>query len=79
MRQPAWVVTDVKAHEDYTLVLTFADGKRGVYDASVLLDKPLYARLRDVSFFLTAHIDGPSVAWDEETDVSPEYLYANTH
>ena len=32
MGNPAWVVKKVIPREDYTLLLTFEDGKTGIYD-----------------------------------------------
>ena len=39
MKIPAWVVTDVTPHDNYTLTITFANGAVKLYDASPLLDK----------------------------------------
>ena len=33
-----WIVTAVEAKSDYTLILTFIDGKRKIYNALPLLD-----------------------------------------
>lgn len=39
MKNPVWVVCDVKPNEDYTLLLTFADGEKKIYNARPLLEK----------------------------------------
>lgn len=75
MKTPAWVVKEVQPREDYTLLLTFADGKIGVYNARPLLEKPIYSQLKNLSFFMNARADGCSVAWDEDIDIAPEHLY----
>lgn len=75
MKTPAWVVKDVQPKEDYTMLLTFADGTRKIYDASPLLEKSIYAPLRNLSFFLQAQVDGASVSWSDEIDIAPEHLY----
>ena len=31
-KKPKWYVTKVIPKEDYSLLLTFADGKKGIYD-----------------------------------------------
>lgn len=77
MSVPNWVVKNVRAKEDYTLLLEFADGKKGTFDASVLLEKNIYEKLKNVQFFLKARIEGDTVVWDDETDIAPEYLYEN--
>lgn len=72
---PDWLVEDVQPHEDYTLLLTFSGGKRKIYDARPLLEKPLYAPLKNVKFFMQAKSDGSSVVWNDELDIAPEHLY----
>lgn len=70
-----WIVTSVEAKEDYTLVLTFIDGKRKVYNALPLLEKPIYAPLKNLGFFLKAKLSCGSVAWNDDIDIAPEHLY----
>lgn len=77
MGVPNWVVTSVKAESDYSMKLEFADGKTGVFDATVLLEKKIYERLKNVNFFMKAEVVGDTVVWDDETDIAPEYLYEN--
>lgn len=72
---PAWVVKDVKAQSDYTLLLTFADGRKRLYNARPLLEKTIYSPLRNPVFFLSARTDGCSVVWDNDIDIAPEHLY----
>ncbi len=75
MKTPCWVVTEVRPSEDYTLYLTFADGSKKVYDARPLLDKAIYSRLRDLSFFLSARAECGTVVWGDDVDIAPEHLY----
>lgn len=75
MNTPSWVVKDVHPDKDYTLLLSFADGSKKVFDARPLLDKDIYARLKDLPFFLKAKVECGTVVWDDETDIAPEYLY----
>ena len=62
MKTPVWVVTNVQPQKNYTLILT-------------LLAKAIYKPLNNLSFFLTAKADCGSVAWSDEIDIAPEYLY----
>ena len=48
MKQPEWIVEDVKAREDYTLLITFSGGVQRIYDARPLLEKPLFATLKSL-------------------------------
>ena len=59
---PDWAVRDVRAFENYTLLITFASGEVKLYDARPLLEHPLYAPLKDRNFFLTAHVKCETVA-----------------
>ncbi len=75
MKNPYWVVTEVQPQDNYTLILTFADGAKKIYDARPLLDKAIYSQLKSISFFLCARVECGTVVWNEETDIAPEHLY----
>jgi hypothetical protein len=72
---PKWRVLAVHPQPDYTLLLTFANGEKRLYDASPLLDEKIYSPLKNLAFFLSAKVDGDSVAWSDELDIAPEHLY----
>lgn len=74
-----WIVTDVKPREDFTLILTFAGGKKRLFDCKRHLFGKTYAqRLKDPGFFMRARVDHQTVAWAENLDIAPEYLYENS-
>lgn len=75
MNTPRGGVRDVSAREDYTLMLLFADGSRKIYDARPLAEKPIYAKLKNVAFFLDAKAEFGTAVWDDDTDIAPEHLY----
>lgn len=75
MKTPKWIVKEVKANEDYTLSLTFADGAKKIYNARPLLEKAIYAQLANLAFFLKAHAECGTVVWNDEIDIAPEHLY----
>ena len=75
---PAWVVTDVTARSDYTLLLTFSDGERKVYNARPLLKKPIYAPLKSLPLFLMAKPACGTVVWNDDLDIAPEHLYEHS-
>ena len=75
MKNPVWVVKKVQANPDYTLLLTFEDGERKLYNARPLLQKELYKDLRRPDFFMRAKVSCGTVEWDENIDIAPEYLY----
>ena len=70
-----WNVVDVTARNDYTLLLTFQDGQKKVYDARPLLEKPIYSRLESLPFFLSARAECGTVVWSDDVDIAPEHLY----
>jgi hypothetical protein len=78
MNLPKWIVIDVKASKNYELHLSFANGKKGAFNFISELQKPIYQRLKDLDFFLTAHVEDGTVVWNEELDIAPEYLYENS-
>lgn len=75
---PVWVVKEVKANPDYTLLLTFANGEKRIYNARPLLEEAVYRPLKNLAFFLRARVDGDSVAWSDDVDIAPEHLYENS-
>ena len=75
MKTPVWVVTNVQPQKNYTLILTFVSGEKKLFDTRPLLAKVIYQPLNNLSFFLTAKADCGSVAWINEIDIAPEYLY----
>lgn len=75
MKTPVWIVKEVVPREDYTLLLTFADGSQRVYNALPLLNKAIFADLKSLPFFLKAHVSGDTVIWNDDVDIAPEHLY----
>jgi Protein of unknown function (DUF2442) len=70
-----WRVKNVEARDDYTLALTFEDGKKKLFDMKPYLDKGIFRELRDIELFKTARVCFSSVAWANEADFDPEALY----
>lgn len=75
MKTPVWIVKEVQPKDDYTLLLTFADGARKVYNACPLLEKAIYSQLKNPAFFLRAKVEYGTVVWNEDIDIAPEHLY----
>ena len=75
MKTPVWIVKEVVPREDYTLLLTFADGEQRVYNALPLLNKAIFADLKSLPFFLKARVSGDTVIWNDDVDIAPEHLY----
>jgi hypothetical protein len=75
MKNPVWVVKEVQPREDYTLLITFEDGKKRIYDAHPLLEKAIYSQLKNLAFFLCAKVECGTVVWNDDIDIAPEHLY----
>ena len=75
MAIPNWVVKAVTPQHDYTLLLTFADGQKRIYDARPLLKKKLYAQLQNLDVFQSAQAFCGTVVWRGDIDIAPEHLY----
>ncbi len=74
-KSPAWVVISVVANKDYTLTITFINGEKKIYNALPLLDKQIYAPLKNLNFFMSVKVEGDSICWNDSIDIAPEHLY----
>lgn len=75
MGNPAWVVTEVIPRKDYTLLLTFEDGKNGVYDFRPNLSRSIFKKQQNIDFFMQAKALYGTVVWPDDSDIAPELLY----
>ena len=69
---------NVTALDDYVLKVEFADGSVKTCDFSDHLNKGVFRKLRDVSFFRKAHAQDGAIVWDETLDCAPEHVYFNS-
>ena len=75
---PEWVVLSVEPSSDYSLLVSFIDGsKKRVDMRPIVAQGKIFEPLKDLDFFMRAKPDGTSVAWSDEIDIAPEYLYEN--
>ncbi|MDO4807094.1 MAG: DUF2442 domain-containing protein [Coriobacteriales bacterium] len=70
-------VVSVRPMQDYRLLISFEDGKSGVFDMGDYLGLPLFAPLRSVVLFNRAFVDDGTVAWPGEIDIAPERLWSD--
>jgi hypothetical protein len=74
-----WRLNELKTIEyrgGYVFRVTFDDGTAGDVDFSDYLERgPVFAPLRDPSFFRQARVEGGTIAWPNGADVAPEALY----
>jgi hypothetical protein len=55
--------------------LTFKYGDKRVFDLKPYLDKPVFARLKNIAQFKTARVVSGSVEWQGDVDLSYDTLY----
>ena len=68
--------TDLKFKDGTVLELTFQDGKVKRYDMSVLFEKyPSLHALCDRELFLTGHLMGYGIIWNDDLDIETETIY----
>lgn len=75
MGNPAWVVKKVIPQKNYTLLLTFEDGKTGVYDFRPDLSRSIFKNQQNIDFFMKAKVLYGTVVWPDDSDIAPEHLY----
>lgn len=78
---PEWVVMEVEPKPDFTLNVLFATGERKLVDMKPVIEEwttknpQLFNPIKSAGFFMYAGCDGCSVAWSDQIDIAPEYLY----
>ena len=71
-------VFQVEPQDNYLLLLTFENGKKRKFDMKPYLNKGVFKELEDVSLFNTVRKSFDSIEWDNEADLDPETLYADS-
>ena len=70
-------VKDVAYASEYRLLITFEDGVVKLVDLEPYLDGAIFEPLRDVDYFKTVRVnsDIDTIVWDNDADMSPDFLY----
>lgn len=68
-------IKDVKAQENYLLLLTFENGEKKQFDMKPYLHLGIFQELKDIDLFKTVRTSFDSIAWENEADLDPEVLY----
>ena len=71
-------IKEVKAKDNYLLLLTFENGEKRQFDMKPYLDLGIFQELKDLSLFKTVKTSFDSIEWDNEADFDPEILYQNS-
>lgn len=75
-------VVSVQPLRDYKLLLEFDNGEKRIGDIAPLLVKPVFAFLKDSTFFNSVYIEYGAVTWKDsngnEVDICPDKLYMDS-
>ena len=66
---------DVKATDDYKLILNFSNGEEKMYDFKSNLDHPFYKELRNPVLFKNVWVIDGEIEWATGQDFCPHTLY----
>jgi hypothetical protein len=69
---------DVKALDDYQLLITFQNNEQKIFNVKPMLELPMYEKLKNKGFFSLAKADGMCVFWDDAIDLCPDLVYENS-
>lgn len=67
-------ISNVVPQEDFTLLITFENGERGILDIKPYLDFGIFGKLKDYELFRRVHVSFDTVAWDCGADLDPEFI-----
>jgi len=71
-------VIDVKAKENFLLLLKFENGEEKEFDCKPLFDKKIFKPLQEKHIFNKAKVSYGTVSWTNEIDIAPETLYLDS-
>lgn len=71
-------INRVEPTDDFELILTFNNGERKKFDAKILFQYAIYAPLKNIGFFKLVKADNMCVYWNDDIDICPDTLYAQS-
>lgn len=72
-------VKDVKAMDNYKLILTFENNEKRLFDMTPYLELGVFKTLKDENLFKTVKVSFDTIEWSNGADIDPETLYENSH
>ena len=72
-------IIEATPQDDYTLLLTFSDGKKGVFDVKPYINEGIFRELQNPAMFKTVRIsEYPTIEWANGADLCPDCVYLET-
>ncbi len=68
-------IIEVKALDDYFLLLKFENKEEKLFDVKPYLEIGKFQELKDIKLFKSVRISFDSIEWDNQLDLDPEILY----
>ena len=68
-------IISVKPLEDYKILLIFSNNEKRIKDMKPYINKGVFKKLKDKSFFNTVHISFDTISWSDEIDLCADTLY----
>lgn len=72
-------VKDVKAIDNYKLILTFENNEKRLFDMAPYLELGVFKTLKDENLFKTVKVSFDTIEWSNGADIDPETLYEDSH
>ena len=72
-------VKDVKAMDNYKLILTFENNEKRLFDMTPYLELGVFKTLKDENLFKTVKVSFDTIEWSNGADIDPETLYEDRH
>ena len=72
-------VKNVKAIENYLLLLKFENNEEKIFDLKPYLNIGKFKELKDEKLFKSVKISFDSIEWDNCLDLDPELLYQESY
>ncbi len=63
---------------DYSIELTFSNGKSGIVDLKEIIFKdtrPIFKPLKELDYFRSFKVELDTLAWENNLDFAPEFLF----
>ncbi len=71
-------VKEVYPNSNYTLILIFDNGEKGLFDVSPYLEKGIFSQLKDLRIFNSVRPFLGSIQWGNGLDLCPDTLYLDS-